>query len=766
MRKRMDFSTISDIISENWYADGLTNTEYIHTLFCYAFEQEKYKITEPDSGDISRFLNGQRGIPKEIVRLYQQEDGISYLKMGVEKVLVYTADSEYIADQTEKLLRNDMTISQQQKEKLLEHRNNIELFLTECMLYGMARKFVRSDKKKQVEETLQVKDFLLDWRLPSVGSVFLGREKELKEIHNYMEQLSCLFLEGIGGIGKSELAKQYAATYRKEYGNIIYLRYVDSLEKTIAGLNFVDDERDMSEEKRFKMHYNFFKSLPSDTLIILDNFETTPDKEPLFHEFLSLDFQVLATTRSHIEGISTYQVGEIEDFQKLLELFYTYAPQSREKESVVKEIIEEVYRHTLTVEMAAKTLKVACLEPEELLGKLLEEGIKLSNPNKISVTKDSKTVRERLYCHIQTLFELQALDSEYIDILRYMTIMPEQGIPQAVFHEWLRTDNYNWIEELIGLGWVKRNEENYSILLHPMIHEVIQAYQMPSITNCEPILKGIFLDCSWCVLDLEYYRDVLNTIESVYKNIEIDDIKTAGIYMQYAMNYLDKYGNTDDMEYVLNLMEKTLSLGEENSKETVAYYCYRGMVQMQRGDYSEAVKIFREAILCIEPVKRENAELASNLYCNIGASYMYCRNLKLGKKYIKKAIETREKYQIPFNADTISTEALYVQLLFVEGKYQKAIDRLTEYIVSMEFFGYGMRTTLGKFYFLRGYMERYIGNMVRAKDDFIKAQECLAILPPDDDWRKSVEEILEKGKIKIPYNSHLIAIREEDPNHP
>lgn len=58
----------------------------------------------------------------------------------------------------------------------------------------------------------------------------------------------------------------------------------------------------------------------------------------LFHEFLSLDFQVLVTTRSHIEGIHAYQVGEIGDFQKLLELFYTYAPQSKEKESVVGEI--------------------------------------------------------------------------------------------------------------------------------------------------------------------------------------------------------------------------------------------------------------------------------------------------------------------------------------------------------------------------------------------------------------------------------------------
>lgn len=742
MRKRMDFSTISDIISENWYADGLTNTEYIHTLFCYAFEQEKYKITEPDSGDISRFLNGQRGIPKEIVRLYQQEDGISYLKMGVEKVLVYTADSEYIADQTEKLLRNDMTISQQQKEKLLEHRNNIELFLTECMLYGMARKFVRSDKKKQVEETLQVKDFLLDWRLPSVGSVFLGREKELKEIHNYMEQLSCLFLEGIGGIGKSELAKRYAATYRKEYGNIIYLRYVDSLEKTIAGLNFVDDERDMSEEKRFKMHYNFFKSLPSDTLIILDNFETTPDKEPLFHEFLSLDFQVLATTRSHIEGISTYQVGEIEDFQKLLELFYTYAPQSREKESVVKEIIEEVYRHTLTVEMAAKTLKVACLEPEELLGKLREEGIKLSNPNKISVTKDSKTVRERLYCHIQTLFELQAMDSEYIDILRYMTIMPEQGIPQAVFHEWLRTDNYNWIEELIGLGWVKRNEENYSISLHPMIHEVIRAYQMPSITNCAPILRGICWDCLRYGLDLPYYRDILNTIESIYDNIEIDDEQSSYLFMQSTMDYLDKYGETDGVTRILDIMQESVPMGKGHEREAAIYKLYRGGVEMSKKNYSKAITYLRDGCLCVEPVNYAYAELAANLYCNLAGSYIGLGDWKRGREFCKKALATREKYQLPINQNTLVLERQYALILVKFGKARIAIERLSAYIEKFEPVKYDMPSVVGELYLARGEIRHTVWENVKAQEDYIKAMECFRTLPTEDVRRITTECLL------------------------
>lgn len=104
------------------------------------------------------------------------------------------------------------------------------------------------------------------------------------------------------------------------------------------------------------------------------------------------------------------------------------------KKYIVDEIIEEVYRHTLTVEVAAKTMSVSCLEPEKLLSVLQKEGIKLSNPNKVSVTKDSRIQKDRLYGHVQTLFQLQRLSEWDKEILRYMAPMPELGISKRVFH--------------------------------------------------------------------------------------------------------------------------------------------------------------------------------------------------------------------------------------------------------------------------------------------------------------------------------------------
>lgn len=145
----------------------------------------------------------------------------------------------------------------------------------------------------------------------------------------------------------------------------------------------------MSDKKLFEMHIRFFKQLDKNTLIILDNFNKLLEEDEVLQEFLSMPFQLLVTTRSKIQALACYPVKEIESKDALEELFYTYAPTGKASRDVVKDIIEEVYRHTFTVEMAAKTLSAADLSPIELLEVLRNDRLNLSSPNKVHVQKDA-----------------------------------------------------------------------------------------------------------------------------------------------------------------------------------------------------------------------------------------------------------------------------------------------------------------------------------------------------------------------------------------
>ena len=82
----------------------------------------------------------------------------------------------------------------------------------------------------------------------------------------------------------------------------------------------------------------------------------------MFHTFLSMHFQILATTRSHIADTVCYKVNELENIDDLKQLFFAYAPSAKQHPEITADIIEEVYRHTLTVELAAKTLTASGMD--------------------------------------------------------------------------------------------------------------------------------------------------------------------------------------------------------------------------------------------------------------------------------------------------------------------------------------------------------------------------------------------------------------------
>ena len=92
-----------------------------------------------------------------------------------------------------------------------------------------------------------------------------------------LNEHSKVFLQGIPGIGKSELAKAYAQNFKKEYTNIIYINYSGNLRNDIVDLDFLEDfNANESEKERFRRHHRHLRSLKADSLIIVDNFNTVP----------------------------------------------------------------------------------------------------------------------------------------------------------------------------------------------------------------------------------------------------------------------------------------------------------------------------------------------------------------------------------------------------------------------------------------------------------------------------------------------------------
>ncbi len=233
-----------------------------------------------------------------------------------------------------------------------------------------------------------VRDFVFDSDMPKPCRWFAGRDLELMHLHELLMDHSKVFLHGIPGIGKSELAKMYAKQHSKEYTNILYMNYVGDLKQNIIDKDFADDFPEESGEVWFKRHNRFLRSLKEDTLLIVDNFNVTREQDDFLDVMLKYRCRILFTTRSQYENQISLEVKELL-MDKLLELMGQFYDTGR-KTDLLEEMIGLLHGHTYAVELAARLLSNGMLKPKALLKKLREEKAAMDADDKIGSAKDGK----------------------------------------------------------------------------------------------------------------------------------------------------------------------------------------------------------------------------------------------------------------------------------------------------------------------------------------------------------------------------------------
>ena len=339
-----------------------------------------------------------------------------------------------------------------------------------------------------------VRDYVFNSETPDPCIHFCGRKTEIKEIRRHLNEYGKLFVQGIPGIGKSEVAKAYAKQYRKDYTNTMYIPYSGNLKNDIADLDFADDFDDTATiDDRFQKHNRFLRSLKEDTLIIIDNFNTVAIDEDVLSVVLQYRCHVLFTTRSRFDEYHTYTIEELSD-DSLLRLMGEYYLESAEYQNILIKIIQTVHRHTFAVELSARLLETGILEPQDLLDKLHEEKVGIDDDNTIGVMKDGKNAKATYYGHIHTLFALYKLSVRETYVMRNLSLAPLSGMPSKLFATWLNLKNMNDINALIEKGFVQLHTGRI-IALHPMIQEVALKETEPSFTNCTPLVRSLEFIC-------------------------------------------------------------------------------------------------------------------------------------------------------------------------------------------------------------------------------------------------------------------------------
>ena len=680
---RCDFSSISTYLKNHISeSNQMSQPDFLYELFEDFMNDPANEDFSMDNGLVCRWLTGQAKISPKISSYYSKSGNQKKLAETIhQNLLPLIPDCNMAMQDIYTLFMQDDTISDAKKKNLAslyKPASSRLLFLAKLISFGMERQFVKRDTRNQkliARGALSpiVLDYIMDSEVPKPCRHFLGRDKELEELHAMLEENLHVFLYGIAGIGKSELAKAYAKQYKKHYTNILYVEYTGDLHQDITDMDFIDDPPEISEQERFQRHNRFLRSLKSDTLLIIDNFNVTATQDNFLSVVLKYRCQILFTTRSNLNEYCTFQLKEINDINTLFQLTSIFYSDADKHRSTVEKIIETVHYHTFAVELAAKLLENGISTPNQLLAKLQEERASLDNEDKIRIIKDGQSSKATYYSHIHTLFSLYALSQKQQDIMCNLCFLPSTGISARIFAKWLELPTLNEINDLIETGFVQTTTR-HTISLHPMIQEIALSETKPSVNICHILLDSLQKICLMHGIEVDYYKKLFQTIGNIIELIEKDDMPKYLLFLENVFPYMDNYNYQKGMREIIQELKNLLKhkdIGTDSDRALLLDFQATLEIKPEK-----AIKLEKDAIALIKEITEENAHLASNLHSNLGGLYRMNGYPDLAREHMEKGLFLLEQYNLLYTHDGIPQFTNYAMFLAEQQAPEKGISVL------------------------------------------------------------------------------------------
>lgn len=327
---------------------------------------------------------------------------------------------------------------------------------------------------------------------------FAGRKQELERIaHIFENGTGPAIICGIGGIGKTALAKVYVLKNKDCYSRILFLTFEGSLERLISNdssIRIKDMEYRADIYKTRRRYANAkLKVLKhilaaEKVLIIIDDWNHPEGK--LQEEFLSLPCDIIVTTRLAPERWNSGSAFELKELttKKEWEAFYQLytLPLDDAADKKRKQLFNarrhEVHGHTLRMKLFAAEMNAGLSPPEKISQKPSGDFTVPERKASASFGKDG-------------LLDRFTLKKQELSALAMLSVMPVEGISEARFLKISgvsqRTLTTLKSQLLIQTDRHAAGAGEAVISLHPVIAEEVRQKYRPSSVVCRSLMKGL-----------------------------------------------------------------------------------------------------------------------------------------------------------------------------------------------------------------------------------------------------------------------------------
>ena len=327
----------------------------------------------------------------------------------------------------------------------------------------------------------------------------LFRDIEIKDIINELNNNNGVILYGFSGCGKTTLARRVYSIIQTEFDYSAWINYKEgiNLKQNMLDNLMFEDEETQDEEKKWNRILKLLRDSTKSKLFVIDNIEYIFGVDKELVELPGWrNIKVLLTSNYSKVG-SAYKIIEIdnlgndENCEKCLDLFYHYNPRAAKAKELNYDIVKKICKlaayNTYFIEVLAKASKQYKSILIDFYNELINKGFLLDFKKEIDTLHDYnyfnsndgyKKYKENSRTICMQLERILDLDSRNIIEKQLLFFL---FLKNGWVHDSLISDYINDIERLVELGWVVYNVSNIyfeSYYLHPLVEKIIEMHQI------------------------------------------------------------------------------------------------------------------------------------------------------------------------------------------------------------------------------------------------------------------------------------------------
>jgi tetratricopeptide (TPR) repeat protein len=508
-------------------------------------------------------------------------------------------------------------------------------------------------------------------------------------------------LNGLGGIGKTQIAIEYAYQYQQNYQAILWVR-ADSLESMTASFITLAQALNLPEQHDTEQQVittAIKRWLQKQTLwlLILDNVE---DFE-MIHDFLPLmhNGHVIITTRSEATGafVHTMHVSNM-DWQegtllllrrsKMLTLESSLSDSTEATSSAGRDIAELLGGLPLALDQAGAYIDETHASLVDYLARYNQQSAKLLQRRGKLAFDHPQSVAVTFTLAFERIQQASAVSA---DLLRFLTFLHPDTIPEEILSEGadalgfelqsLVSDPFGIdaaVEELLKFSLICRNPEIKMLSLHRLIQTVLKSTmseqeQRQWAERAVQMLNLLFPHAEFESWDrAERYLSNAQVCVDLVAQWDIQFAEAAHLLLRIGQYFYER-GLYRESEKCL---QRALTIGEQvfgpEHPDTATIFHALGALLRNQSQYVQSEKLFQRALAIREQVLTADHPDTATTLDEFGDLYLVWGKFNEAELLYQRALTIREQVLGKDHPDTAATLNNLAALYSFQGKYTEA----------------------------------------------------------------------------------------------